>query len=192
MHAALLARRDLVDLVLEAFERGERAQFQNHDVVADDPDLGPLADHAFGHPATGDLAGLGDVEHLQHRGVAEEGFALQRGQHAREHALHVVEQVVDDGIVADLDAFALGQVAGLFRGADVEAEDRRTGGLGQLDVALGDAAGTRIDGARADLLVAHLLERADDGLGRALDVGLDEDRQLRDLFGVQLGHHVDQ
>ena len=124
-HAAFLAGLDLVDLVLEALERLQGAEFEHHDVVADDPHAGALADHALGDPAAGDPADLGDVEGLQHLGVAEEGFALDRRQHAREHAFDVVQQVVDDRVVADLDAFALGQVAGLFRGADVEAEDRR-------------------------------------------------------------------
>jgi hypothetical protein len=125
-------------------------------------------------------------------GVAEEGFALERSQHAREHALHVVEQVVDDRVVADLHAFALGQVAGLLGGADVEAQDRGPGRLGQLDVGLGDTAGARIDDTGANLVVAHLLQRARDGFARALDVGLDDDRQLADLLRAQLGHHVDQ
>ena len=41
-HAAFLAGLDLVDLVLEALERLQGAQFQHHDVVADDPDRAPL------------------------------------------------------------------------------------------------------------------------------------------------------
>ena len=55
-----------------------------------------------------------------------------------------------------------------------------------------DTAGAGVDDAGADLVVAHLLQRALNGLARALDVRLDEDRQFRDLFRSQLGHHVDQ
>src|SRR5690606_36783322 len=192
LHAALLARRHLVDLVLEAFERVEHAQLQNHHVVADDADARALADHAFGDAAARDPADLGDVEGLQNLGVAQEGFALERRHHAREHALNVVQQVEDDRVVADLDAFTFGQIGRLLRGPDVEAQDRRPGRLGQGDVGLGDAAGARLDGAGADLAVADLVQRADDGFGGVLNVGLDEDRQYRDLFGLQIGHHVDQ
>jgi hypothetical protein len=42
-----------------------------------------------------------------------------------ERAFHVVDQIVDDRVVADLHAFFFGQVAGLLVGADVEREDRR-------------------------------------------------------------------
>ena len=52
------------------------------------------------------------------------------------------------------------------------------GGFRQRDVALGDAAGARMDDARRDLVGAELVERADDGLDRALHVALDEQREL--------------
>src|ERR671916_730675 len=71
------------------------------------------------------LEGAGDA--LQREAFDEvadldvlEALALRRRQHAGEHAADVVEQVVDDRVVADLHALALGEVAGLLRGADVE------------------------------------------------------------------------
>src|SRR3990167_4274404 len=189
-HAAFLADGDFVDLVLEALERLQGAQFQDHDVLTDDPDLGALADHAFGDLTAGDLADLADVEGLQNLGVAKEGFALDRGQHAREHAFDVVQQVVDDRVVADLDPFALGQGSRLGRGPDVEADDRRAGALGQHDVAFADRAGARQDDPRADLVGGHLVQRTDDRLGRTLHVGLDDQRQFFQLLVLQLGHNV--
>src|SRR5690606_6905236 len=142
--------------------------------------------------AARDPADLGDVERLQHLGVAQEGFALERRQHARKHALNVVQQVVNDRVVADLDAFTLSQFARLLRRTDVEAQDRRPGRLGQVDVALGDAAGAVHDHAGPHFVVAHLLQRGGDGFGRTLHVRLDEDRQLADLLRPELGHHVGQ
>ena len=61
-----------------------------------------------------------------------------------EHALHrvaqLVEALVDDRVVADLDALAVGQRARVADRAHVEAEDDRVGGGGEHDVGLGDAA----------------------------------------------------
>ena len=62
----------------------------------------------------------------------------------REHAGHrvaqVVERLVDDRVVADLHALALGRGARVADRAHVEAEDDRVGGGGEHDVGLGDAA----------------------------------------------------
>jgi hypothetical protein len=72
--------------VLEALERLELA-FVDDDVVADQADACATLDLAFGDTATGHLADLGDVEHLEDLGIAEEGLATFRRQHARHRAL---------------------------------------------------------------------------------------------------------
>ncbi len=61
------------DFVLEALERLELA-FVDDDVVADQADAGATLDLAFGDAATRDLADLGDVEHLEDLGIADEGL----------------------------------------------------------------------------------------------------------------------
>src|SRR6185312_5058420 len=124
-HAAFLAGDDFVHFILEALQRGQHTHFLDDDVVAQDTHFGALAHNAFGYTAAGDLADLGDVKHLQHFGVAEEGFAIDRREHARHHAFDVVNQIVDDRVVTDFHAFALGQIARFLRSADVEADDRR-------------------------------------------------------------------
>src|SRR5256885_12515674 len=63
-HAAFLADLHFLDLVLEALERRELALVHHH-VVADEADAGAALDAAVGDAAAGDLADLGDVEHLQ-------------------------------------------------------------------------------------------------------------------------------
>ena len=87
---------------------------------------------------------------------------------------------------------ALGQVAGLFRGADVEAEDRRSRPLGEHHVALVDPAGPGQDDPCTDLVGAEFVQRTHDRLGRALDVGLHHQGKFRDFLVGQLGHHVGQ
>src|SRR5690242_20090064 len=104
-HAALVAFLDLADLVLEALQRLEGALVDD-DVVAQQPDLGAALDDALRHHAAGDLADLGDVEDLADRGIAEEMLAQRRRQEAAERRLQIVDHVVDDRVVADLDAVA--------------------------------------------------------------------------------------
>ena len=61
-------------------------------------------------------------------------------QHAGHGVAQVVERLVDDRVVADLDALALGDGARVAHRAHVEAEDDRVGGGGEHDVGLVDAA----------------------------------------------------
>ena len=58
-------------------------------------------------------------------GIAEHGLAQRRRQQAGHRLLHVVDEIVDDVVVADFDAGALGGLARFLVGANVEADDRR-------------------------------------------------------------------
>src|SRR3546814_1702707 len=82
------------------------------------------------------------------------------------------------------------QLARLRIGADVEADDEAVRGAGQRHVRLGDAADRRMQHADLRLVGRYLLERADDRLDGALHVALDDDRQLRDLAGLDLVEHL--
>ena len=114
---------DFARVVLEALELRELA-FVDHDVVADQAHIGAALDHAVGDAAAGDLADLGDLEDLEDLRVAEHGLAQLRREQAGHRRFHVVDEVVDDVVVADLDAGALGRVARFLVGAHVEADDR--------------------------------------------------------------------
>ena len=150
----------------------------DHHVVAQQAHLGAAPDDAFGDHAAGDLADPGDVEDFADRGVAEEALAQGRRQHARQRVAHVVDHIVDDRVVADLDAVALGQVARLRVGPHIEADDEGAGCLGQDHIAFVDPADRRVQHPHRDLVGRQLFERADNRLERALHVGFDDDRQL--------------
>src|SRR5690606_11190029 len=115
---------DFVDFILEALERRKHAHFLNDHIIAQNTDAGTLLHTTFGNPTTGNPANLGNVKHLKDFGITEEGFTLDRRQHTRKHTLNVVDQVIDDRIVADFHAFTFGQIARLLTGADVKADDR--------------------------------------------------------------------
>ena len=107
-HAALLAGRHLAHLVLEALQGRQRALVDHH-VVADEAHLGAALDLAFDDAAAGDLADVRDVEHLEDLRLAEEDLADRRREQPRHRPFHVVDEIVDDVVVADLDAVAIGR-----------------------------------------------------------------------------------
>ena len=115
---------------------------------------------------------------------------LRRREQPGHGLLHLVDEVVDDGVIADLDALALGRLAGLRIGAHIEAEHDRARGRGEPDIGFGDAADARMHDARANLVGPQFVERRDDGLDRALHVTLDEERELLGAGGLEIGHHL--
>jgi hypothetical protein len=124
-HAALCAADHFLHFVLEALKGGQHA-FVDDDVVADQTHLGTALHFAFSDQAASNLANLGDVEDFQDAGVAEEGFAQFRCKLAGHRRFDVIDEIVDDVVVADLNALLLGRVTGLAIGADVEAENSST------------------------------------------------------------------
>src|SRR5690606_34846441 len=112
-------------------------------------------------------------------------FELRREQ--TEHGvLHVVDDLVDDLVGTDLDAFFVGE---LTRGpvwTHVEADDRGVGGGSQLDVALGDATDAAADERDLDVVALELLEALGERFERTVDVCRDEDVERGGLAGLDL------
>jgi hypothetical protein len=113
-------------------------------------------DDAFEHVAARDRADLGDREHLADLDQAGPARA-SRAPACRTARLHLIDGVVDDVVVADIDAEGLGQLAGIGIGTDVEADDDRAGGLRQVDVGLADRADAAVDDVDPDFVGGQLL-----------------------------------
>src|SRR5262245_204312 len=188
-HAAFLARHHLAHFVLEAFERGKLA-LMHDDVVADQPDLRATLDFALGHAAARDFAHFRDGKHFEDFGVAEEGFAQGRREQTRHGLLHLVNEIVDHGVIPDLNALALGHFPRLRVGAHVEAEHHRARGCGERHVGLSNAAHARVIDAGLDLVAADLVECRRDRFDRTLHVAFDDDGKLLDARLFQLVHHL--
>ena len=122
-HTAFKAALDLFDFILEALE-GFQAAFMDNDAVTQQAHFGTPADLAFGDIATGDL---GNVEHFADLRVAKEGFAQGRCQQTAEQTAYIVDQVIDDRVVANVHIIAAGHLTRLSIGPDVEADQHRTG-----------------------------------------------------------------
>src|SRR3954462_7371703 len=171
----------LGDVVLEPAQTRDRDVVGDHGAVPDEPGLRVADDRAGADDATGDVADLARPEHLADLRSAELDLFELRLEHALERALDVLDGGVDDGVVADVDLLAVGELARLALGPDVEADDDRVGGLGQVDVVLGDRTYTAADDADADLVLGadvdveqRILER----LHRTGDVALEDEVEL--------------
>ena len=92
--------------------------------------------------------------------------------------LHLVDDVVDDRVQADIDLVALGHVRRVAIGPDVEADDDGVRRGREQHVRFVDRADAAVDDADLHPLVAQLRERVGEHFGRPLHVGLDDDRQL--------------
>src|SRR5487761_2325697 len=135
-NAALQAGAHFVDFVLEAAQRLGDALEQEvlaaHDahLAADDP---AAADDAARHRRT-----FGELEDLAHLGRADDDFAAEGLQQAGHGLLHLVNQLVNDGVELDLHPLPLGLVRHAGVDARVETQNDRIGGGSQGDIRFGD------------------------------------------------------
>src|SRR4029078_2362171 len=101
-----------------------------------------------------------------------------------------VDEVVDDRIVADLDAVTLSDLTGLRVSAHIEAKHDRTRRCRQRDIGFGDAANAGVNDAGSYLVSTKLAECRGDGLDRALHVAFNEERELFAAPIPRLVHHL--
>src|ERR1700733_9848215 len=125
---ALEAFPDLGRVILEPAQRIDGQVVRDNHAVPDQPGLAVARDRAGPDDAARDVADPRHPEDLPDLGGAELNFLEDRLQHALERRLDFLDRLVDDRVVADVDAFALGQLARPASRPDVEADDHRFGG----------------------------------------------------------------
>ena len=122
--------------------------------------------------------------------MAEERFDHLRLEHSGERLLHVLEQLVDDLVLANVDLGRVGDATGGRLHLGVEPDDDRVRCRGQRQVRLLDVADGVVDDRERDLGLRHLREGALDRLERALHVGLEDDLELLGLALFDLREHL--
>jgi hypothetical protein len=113
-------------------------------------------------------------------------------QHAGHGDFQLVHRVINDAVVADLHAIALGQLARAGIGAGVETDDERLGRNRQVHIGFADAAHGGVHELDLDFVGRQLEQRGTQCLLRALHIRLDDDGQGLDLAARHLGEHVVQ
>src|SRR5699024_2818796 len=143
-------------------------------------------DDAAAHDRTGDVAELGGAEDLADLRRAELDLLVLRLEHALEGGLDLVDRVVDDRVVLDLDALALGVVRVQTLRADVVADDDGVRGDREVDVVHRDRADAAVDDAQVHALAdLDAQQRLLEGLHRTGGVALEDEVEGLDLA---LGH----
>src|SRR5262249_12430492 len=181
--AALEALADLGGVILEPLQRLDRQVVGHHHAVPDQPRLAVAGDRAGPDHAAGDVAEPWHPEDLADLRTAEVDLLVLGLEHALEGRLDLVDRLVDDRVVADVDALAVGQLPRLALRPDVEADHDRVRGGGQVDVVLGDAADAAVHDPQRHLVARHLdlQQRVLQGLHRPGAVTLDDQVELLDL-----------
>src|SRR5215470_4621505 len=188
---ALVALADLGHVLLEPAQRLDREALLHHDTVADQASLAAPVDRAGTHQRAGDVADPGHPEDLPDLGGTKLHLLELGLEHALECGLDLLDRLVDDRVVADVDALALGQLARAAGRPHVEAHDHGLRGDGQVDVVLGDRADPAADDPQHHV-IAHvdLEQRVLQGLDRPGHVTLDDQQQFLPLTRLERGLEV--
>ena len=125
--AALVAGFDLAHIVLEAAQ-GLDLPVANDRRIAEQAGAGTTLDDTFGDHASGDRADSRNREHLANIGVSERPFPSYRDEQATQRDADVLDQLVNDRIGPDTNAFPLRELVRLWRRPHIERDDRRTAG----------------------------------------------------------------
>src|SRR3989304_829761 len=188
-NAAIKAGFDFLHVFLEALERVNRP-IKHNLFAAKHVRFGFAQGSAIPNNAARHQAKRPDLERLTHLGVADPLVRIDWLEQALERLVYVLDQLVDDIVLADVHAARVGHFAGRGVHAYIETDDNRLRGDGEHNVALVDVARRSVQNLDLDLFVAQLFERIDERLNRALAVGLDDQGQLLDFARLNLRVHI--
>src|SRR5579885_1412629 len=133
--AALHAIAHFTGVIFEAPQRANLAS-KDHDIVAQQADLGIALDDAVGNSATRHSSDFRDTESLQYVGTALVRFFNCGLEQAGHGALHLVLQFVNDRMQSDIDFFLLSEFLGLAFRANIEAYNDGIGRGCEQNIAL--------------------------------------------------------
>src|SRR2546425_937919 len=185
---ALEARVHLAHVVLDPAQRGDLAVVHRR-TGANQPRLGAAPYEAVDDHAPGD-GGLARGEDLAHLGVAEGGLDHLGLEHPGERLLDVLEELVDDLVLAHIDPRGVRDTACRRLHLRVEADDDGARSRRKREVRFGDVADGVVDDREGDLVLWHLREGALDRFERALHVDLEDDLELLRLAFLHLREHL--
>ncbi len=122
--------------------------------------------------------------------MADYDFLKLRREHALHCCLDLVYAVINDAVHAHIDLAARRAVAcGIVR-TNVEADDYCAGCGSEHNIGFIDRADGAVDDLDPDFLVGYFLKGSLDCLGRALNVGLDNNVERLHFTGLDLTEQI--
>src|SRR5712692_5681322 len=183
--AALLPRGHLPHIFLEMLQRADPA-FVDKLPCTEQFDPATAGDLAFEHAAAGDDSEAGDLDRGDDLDAALADLPVSGLAQALRRPLHILCQLVDDVVVADLDLCLLRRRLRCRGGLEVEAHDDRVRDAGEQQVRVADLPDALADDLDRHHRILDFLQRRKQRLERALGVSLDDEAELLDLafFGA--------
>src|SRR6266550_1021445 len=178
--AALLSGRHLAHVFLEVLERIDPA-FEDLLFAPEKLDPASTADFALHDAAAGDDARARDLDRGDDLDSAFADLTVGRLAQPLGRALHVLGELVDDVVVADLDLGALRGCGAGRRRLEVEANDDGAGDAREQKVRVADRTHALADDLDRDDRILDLLQRGEHRLEGSLRIGLDDQAELLDL-----------
>ena len=176
-----MPRLHIRHFILKAFERFQRA-FVDYHIVAQQTHTSRAAGDALGNQTASHFANPRHFEHFFDFRVANKVFTNLGAQQSAGGGFHVIHQIIDHRIIANLDAFLIGRSARRGVGPHVKAHHWRPRGFGQTNITFRDRTHTGVQHPYPHLIITYFFHRLDNCLGRPLHIGLDQNRQLTEVF----------
>ena len=145
----------------------------------------PLRTYA---PATS--TNVGDLIYLTNLDTSDSDLTVLGSKHTLHSGADLLDSIVNDTVQTDINAVTLCVFCSNGVGTNIEAYDDGIGCACKHNVALGNSTNCAVDDLYADLIVGELFKRLLDCLNGALNVSLDDDRQLLDLALLDLAEQV--
>src|SRR5438876_1017868 len=188
---ALLPGRHLAHVLFEVLEGADSTL---EDLLSGPEQLDPAstADLALHHAASGDDTEARDLDRGDDLDPALADLAVGGFAQALGRTLHILCQLVDHVVVADLDLRPLGRGRAGRSRLQVEADDDRARDARQQQVGGAHGSHALAHDLDRDHGVLDLLERGEQGFERALGVRLDDQAQLFDLALLRPARQVFQ
>ena len=139
---------------------------------------------------TGDGSDSGCLERLADNRMTGYLLLVYRIQHTLHGSLYILDCLVDHAVQTHIDFLAVRNGFRLSVRANVETDDDRIGSGCKCNIGLVDRANTAVDDLDNNFLVGKFSETLFYSLYRTLYIGFNDDRQLLDISGLDLGEQI--
>ena len=162
----------------------------NNHIVAQQTNFGTALNHTFGNHTAGNLADTGNIINLAYLRITEQFFSQFRRKHTFKTFLDIIQNIINDGIILNLNIIAAGHITGLRIGTNVKTDNQRMRRLCQSNIGFGNRPDRRMQNLNADLIIGKFGNSALNCFNRTLNVGFDNNRQVFNLAGFNFIQHL--